>query len=111
MEPEPPSFVISSRLAHGDRAPGPWPMRASDPTLTAFETTVAGFARDAARSERLAGDYARLAAYLSQEGRTSAVDLFESLSRHHAIRALEDRARLAAAVHERNGGGDPEQDD
>ncbi|MEA1834603.1 hypothetical protein U8607_21140 [Methylobacterium durans] len=78
-------------------------MRARDTTLTAFEATVSGLARAAAHNERLAGDYARLAAYIAREGRTSAADLFESLSRHHAIRALEERARLGAVLHERNG--------
>ncbi|MER2267143.1 hypothetical protein [Methylobacterium oxalidis] len=77
-------------------------MRAPDRSLTAFETTVSGLAKAAAHDERLATDYARLAAYIARDGRTSAADLFESLSRHHAIRALEERGRLAAALHERN---------
>ncbi|MER2269652.1 hypothetical protein [Methylobacterium oxalidis] len=67
--------------------------------LSEFQTTVSGLARAAARDERLATDYARLAAYMAQDGRPSAVDLFEGLSRHHAIRALEERGQLEATVH------------
>lgn len=74
-------------------------MPAPRPTLTAFETAIAALARAAAHDERMATDYARLAAYMAREGRTSAVALFEGLSRHHAIRALEERGQLGAAIH------------
>ncbi|WP_336486199.1 hypothetical protein [Methylobacterium nigriterrae] len=81
-------------------------MSVSDRQLTPFEAAVSGLAKAAARDERLATDYARLAAYMAQDGRPSAVDLFEGLSRHHAIRALEERGQLEATVHAQNGAGE-----
>ncbi|HEV7440859.1 MAG TPA: hypothetical protein VGN94_14720 [Methylobacterium sp.] len=78
-------------------------MSATATHLTQFQARVSGLAKAAARDERLATDYARLAAYMAKDGRVSAVDLFESLSRHHAIRALEERGQLEATVHAQHG--------
>ncbi|WP_336490962.1 hypothetical protein [Methylobacterium nigriterrae] len=78
--------------------------------LSEFEETVSTLAKAAAHDERLASDYARLGAYMAGEARTSAAELFESLSRYHAIRALEERGQLGAAVYAQHGVvDDPEE--
>ncbi|MCJ2077253.1 hypothetical protein MKK68_16630 [Methylobacterium sp. E-016] len=56
----------------------------------------------AAADELLASHYANLAAYMDQQASCAAGELFRTLSRHHAIRALAKRGE-AAALAQKNG--------
>lgn len=71
-------------------------MDAPDRPWSAAMVPVSALRVAAAADELMASHYANLAAYMDRQAPCGAGELFRTLSRHHAIRALAKRGEAAA---------------